>query len=150
MPLVVSVLPLSPHYEEARQHPFEAAVQYTVDYHRTALKAPAIPSRVVYGFLPYWVQTDPNRFRWDVLTHVIYFSAELSEIGDIKNTHGLFNASGRSPIVEIAHRNGPQGADLLLCPGRSRRALASAPPPCERDSEDDRPGAERRRGRDGH
>lgn len=51
-----------------------------------ALGSPRV-QRVVYGYYPYWV-TQWENIRWDLLTHISYFAAEMRPDGTISAHHG--------------------------------------------------------------
>lgn len=61
----------------------------------------AAPSRVVYGYYPYWV-ADLDRLRWSALTHLAWFSIEIDATGAITNRHGWPDAA----TVAAAHAAG--------------------------------------------
>lgn len=115
LPLLAS-LPLSPHYEAAREHAREPDVVYEVRPGAAAVGAP-VASKRVFGFLPYWIKTDPNAFRWSVLTDVIYFDAEVGDLGDIQTSHAWLGPDGSSAIVKIAHQHGRRALLSALQPG---------------------------------
>ncbi|MBP7864952.1 MAG: carbohydrate binding domain-containing protein [Acidobacteria bacterium] len=61
---------------------------------------PAV-NRMVMGFYTYW-KTGTANLRWDLLTHLAYFSAEATTAGDLSALHGW---PGSAPIAE-AHAHG--------------------------------------------
>ena len=90
-------------------------------------------SHTVYGYLPYW-STDPEEVPLSGLSHIAYFSAEISSDGSLSNTQRWNTAA---PIlVSRAHA---QGVSVHLCvtafsdsiinsvlPDRTRRATLIA------------------------
>lgn len=56
---------------------------------RAAL-ADVVLNRVVYGFLPYWVAADLSHIRWELLSHVAYFSVSLNADGSVTNLSGSY------------------------------------------------------------
>lgn len=44
-------------------------------------------NRIVYGYLPHWV-SGIDELRWDLLTHVAYFAADINSSGEITSTPG--------------------------------------------------------------
>ena len=65
---------------------------------------------IVYGYLPYWEQ-DAD-IPWQDLTHLGYFSAEISSTGAITGSHGWGGAS-QLALVEEAHSYGVR-VDLVV------------------------------------
>jgi hypothetical protein len=98
----------SPHAAEAAAHadrPPAARTRLSPDQ-LAALRAhrrdrAAAPTRVVYGYYPYWV-ADLERIRWSALTHLAWFSIELDATGAITNRRGWPDAA----TVLAAHAAG--------------------------------------------
>ena len=63
-------------------------------------------TRTVYGFMPYWVYTDLSHIRWDLLTHVAFFSLEMDSSGNITNTHNWPNGTYVTALRNAAAANG--------------------------------------------
>ncbi len=59
-------------------------------------------SKVVYGFLPYWQSA--AEVRWDRLTHLAYFGAELEADGSIVEDHG-WGLAGADLVLEAHAAN---------------------------------------------
>ncbi|MBP6848422.1 MAG: hypothetical protein KA201_31970 [Kofleriaceae bacterium] len=89
------------------------------------------PSRVVYGYYPYWV-AGLDTIRWASLTHLAWFSIELDATGAVTASHGWPDAA----TVEAAHAAGVKvdltftlfsGAGIkALCADPARRAATIA------------------------
>jgi MYXO-CTERM domain-containing protein len=98
----------SPHAAEAAAHadrPPAARTRLSPEQ-LAALRAhrrdrAAAPTRVVYGYYPYWV-ADLERIRWSALTHLAWFSIELDATGAITNRRGWPDAA----TVLAAHAAG--------------------------------------------
>ena len=59
-----------------------------------------------YGFLPYWTMKT-TKLRWDKLTQISWFSAEVNSDGTIDDTHGWGGATAKALIAE-AHKHDVQ------------------------------------------
>jgi len=59
------------------------------------------PSRVVYGYYPYWV-SNLARIRWTSLTHLAWFAIEVDATGAVTSAHGWPD----EPTVTAAHAAG--------------------------------------------
>ncbi|MCC6619944.1 MAG: hypothetical protein IT385_01735 [Deltaproteobacteria bacterium] len=75
-----------------------------------AFRAPTFPivKRTVLGYLPYWSYTSGNPYvpaRWDLLTILAWFAAEMDGSGNITNKHGWGGAT-TAAIVQDAHAHG--------------------------------------------
>lgn len=76
-----------------------------------AFRAPGtgpIVHRIVMGYLPYWSYSAGNPYRparWDLLTHLAWFAAEMNANGDITDKHG-WGGDTTAAIVQEAHDNG--------------------------------------------
>ncbi|MBI2375526.1 MAG: hypothetical protein HYV07_16135 [Deltaproteobacteria bacterium] len=57
--------------------------------------------RIIYGYYPYWVDAWESQ-RFDLLTHLAYFSLEMETDGTVSNRHGWPD----SAFVETAHAHG--------------------------------------------
>ncbi|MBU1509044.1 hypothetical protein KKD52_01685 [Myxococcota bacterium] len=71
---------------------------------RTYNYVPGTPralTRVVYGYLPYWI-SDTSQIRWQDLSHLGYFSLEMNTAGNITNAHGWPDLA----LVQTAHAAG--------------------------------------------
>ena len=99
-------------------HPVELTVNQDnqIDYYhidQLAIEIPLDNSRVslsheIIGYLPYWEYDQYPYLDYNLLTQINYFSAELSQFGDIVNDHNWENLS----IVNFAHE---RGVKLKLC-----------------------------------
>ena len=64
----------------------------------------------VYGYLPYWVDAEPD---WSAITHVAYFNADLAEDGSIVDT---WRWEEEAPtLVPTAHEHGVKVHLTLTC-----------------------------------
>ncbi len=86
--------PPSPHALELAAHADDAPALRTpltavelAALTRARAERAAGPSRVVYGYYPYWV-TDLASIRWSSLTHLAWFAIEIDATGAITNAHG--------------------------------------------------------------
>ncbi|MBK9031246.1 MAG: hypothetical protein IPL61_07910 [Myxococcales bacterium] len=68
---------------------------------RARTERAAGPTRVVYGYYPYWV-ADLDTIRWSALTHLAWFSIELDATGAVTAAHGWPDLA----TVEAAHAAG--------------------------------------------
>ncbi len=59
-------------------------------------------SKRVYGYLPYWVRVDLTTLRWDLLSDVIAFSADVGMDGNVGNPYALPDPA----LVQAAHAHG--------------------------------------------
>ena len=107
--LAAALLALGPHAAEALAHahdPEAAWISAAIPATRPVATAP-LPKRV-YGYLPYWETIDLQSFRWDLVSDVIVFSAEIAPDGTVSNPHGLPGAA----LPSAAHAH---GARVHLC-----------------------------------
>jgi spore germination protein YaaH len=56
----------------------------------------------VYGYLPYWVTLDLATFRWETITDIIAFGADLTSSGTISSWHGW----PQTALIQTAHAQG--------------------------------------------
>ncbi len=66
---------------------------------RSALRE---PSRVVFGYHPYWNGTAWENYVYDILSHVAWFGLNMGNDGEITNAHG-WPVNG---LVDLAHSHG--------------------------------------------
>ena len=108
-PLIAALLALGPHAAEALAHARDAPAAWVstpaISLRATAAAAP--PKRV-YGYLPYWQDIDLAAFRWDLVSDVVAFSAEIAADGSVSNPHALPGAA----LLSAAHA---RGARVHLC-----------------------------------
>ena len=71
---------------------------------------PGKQDHVVFGYLPYW-ELDYQAFRWDLLTHIAWFSVELSASGDLTDGNHFADPSTAALVAE-AHSH---GVAVVLC-----------------------------------
>src|SRR5262245_10540303 len=72
----------------------------------------AAPRREVFGYYPYWTRgSGTSGWRWDLLTTVAYFSADLDPNGDVTSWHGWYSAPGMAFVAD-AHAHGVRA---VLC-----------------------------------
>lgn len=60
------------------------------------------PSKIVFGYHPYWSGTKWQNYNYDLLTTIAYFSAEANGNGDLTNLHGW----PKTDLINKAHENG--------------------------------------------
>lgn len=98
---------IGPHAREAALHAGEPdAVSDFGDSPTTEAalaQGPATPqlSRRVYGYLPYW-STLGKSFRWDLVSDLVVFSADLKSDGTVSAWHGWPNTA----LIAAAHAHG--------------------------------------------
>lgn len=84
---------------------------YTINYNDwdTPQKREESLTKTIYGFMPYWVVSDLSKVRWDLLTHIAYFSVQVNSDGSITNQSGSYawpNGSYVQALINTAHANG--------------------------------------------
>jgi spore germination protein YaaH len=91
-----------------------------------------LPDAIVYGYLPYWV-TDTSQLRLDLLSHVGWFSVDMTSTGTISSRHGWPDTD----FVQAAHAAGTKvevvftlfsaaGIDTLVGSASYRAAAVAA------------------------
>lgn len=82
----------SMHIRELENHKYINIDFQSIDQELTLTapfeKSRHILSHEIIGYLPYWEYENYSTLNYDLLTQINYFSAELTETGDISNTHG--------------------------------------------------------------
>ncbi|MEQ8277670.1 MAG: glycosyl hydrolase family 18 protein [Deltaproteobacteria bacterium] len=123
-----TALAQSPHQEALEAHqnvaPFDFPPPPVI--HRADEATPRV-KRVVYGYYPYWVDAWEH-VRWDLLTHIAYFSVNMNGDGTLGTTNGWPDTD----FVDTAHQHGVKvdvsftlfsGAEILqLCSNDTFRA----------------------------
>ena len=108
-PLIAAFLALGPHAAEALAHAHDApAAWVSMPALSMRATATAAPPKRVYGYLPYWENIDLGAFRWDLVSDVVAFSAEIAADGSVSNPHALPGAA----LLSAAHAH---GARVHLC-----------------------------------
>lgn len=103
-----------PHAREALRHAGEPDAEWTrLQAPEAALRPAAASSATalvkrVYGYLPYWVSFDPATFRWETITDLVLFSADLAKDGTISSWHGF----PQTAVIAKAHA---MGVKVHLC-----------------------------------
>jgi len=85
----------------------------------------------VFGFHPYWMGSDYEDYRYDLLSHIAYFGAKIETNGDITDTHdwpfyGLVNKAHQNGVkVVLVARNftSSEVSALLSNPTARGRAI---------------------------
>ncbi|MBN2384649.1 N-acetylmuramoyl-L-alanine amidase [bacterium] len=109
--------PPSIHEIELEEHarmPEMVEPGYPLDYSlkrdeweaQAASKATKALTKTVYGFMPYWVVTSLTHVRWDLLSHVAYFSAEMDSAGGITALHNWPSGTYVQALLNTAQANG--------------------------------------------
>jgi spore germination protein YaaH len=107
--LFAALLALGPHAAEALAHARDApAAWISMPVSPMRGTAAALWPKRVYGYLPYWESIDLTAFRWDLVSDVVVFSAEIGVDGRVTNPHGLPGAA----LLSAAHAH---GARVHLC-----------------------------------
>ena len=60
------------------------------------------PSRMVFGYHPYWQGTNWQNYQYELLTTIAYFSAEANAVGELIDLHGW----PATDLINKAHTNG--------------------------------------------
>ena len=60
------------------------------------------PSKIVFGYHPYWSGSKWQNYNYDLLTTIAYFSAEANANGDLTDLHGW----PKTDLINKAHENG--------------------------------------------
>jgi len=60
------------------------------------------PSRMVFGYHPYWQGTNWQNYQYELLTTIAYFSAEANAAGELIDLHGW----PATDLINKAHTNG--------------------------------------------
>ncbi len=99
-----------PHYRQAAEHP-AGATAWTAAGELPSVTPQARASRLarrVYGYLPYWTPMGAiGKLRWDLLTDVLHFSAELNGNGGITDSRGFIpSGASTAPIADLARKHG--------------------------------------------
>lgn len=66
-------------------------------------------TKTIFGFMPYWVVNDLSKVRWDLLTHIAYFSVGVNSDGSLTNQSENYawpNGSYVQALINTAHSNG--------------------------------------------
>jgi spore germination protein YaaH len=102
--------------------------------------SPATLRKTVYGFMPYWKVADLSRVKWDLLSHVAYFSVELNADGSVTNQTGSYawpagayvaalrsaaRAAGVKVVLTATNMTGSSISALLGSAAARQNAIAS-------------------------
>ena len=60
------------------------------------------PSKIIFGYHPYWSGSKWQNYNYDLLTTIAYFSAEANANGDLTDLHGW----PKTDLINKAHENG--------------------------------------------
>ncbi|MBC8213392.1 MAG: hypothetical protein ISR90_02945 [Candidatus Marinimicrobia bacterium] len=94
---------LSIHIRELLQNKNTIIDFEKIDLDAKNIKTPeryqTVLSREIVGYLPYWMYSEYPSLRYDLLSQINYFSAELDSYGNITNYHNWLS----SDLVEFAH-----------------------------------------------
>jgi spore germination protein YaaH len=129
--LAASAAPSGPHTEQALRHRGEAP-QLLPEPTGAALPrvSPALARRV-YGYLPYWTTSSAATLRWDLLSDVLHFDAQLATDGHVTTSNGW----ATNNLVKTAHQYGAKahlcatatgGPDTLLSSATARQTAITA------------------------
>ncbi|MFQ6610470.1 MAG: glycosyl hydrolase family 18 protein, partial [Fidelibacterota bacterium] len=104
--------PSSIHQQQLEEHRYDVIDFNTIDRDAGATLDSREINRTlsaeVIGYLPYWEYAEYPNLRYDLLTQINYFSAELSPTGTILNAHNWPNLA----MIEYAQT---QGVKVKLC-----------------------------------
>lgn len=84
--LVLLLAAASPHQDALLEHPYDAATMeapYVGDEaDGGATRSTQTPqlNRIVYGYLPYWINLSGTTLRWDLMSHLAYFSFGIAPV----------------------------------------------------------------------
>ena len=94
------------HIQELENHRNDIIPYSEIDRQVTMQPQNRIRSRnltsEIIGYLPYWMYSAYPDLRYDLLTQINYFSAELNQYGDIINSHNWANLG----LIEYAQSQG--------------------------------------------
>jgi spore germination protein YaaH len=94
------------HIQELENHRNDIIPYSEIDRQVTTQPQPSNRSRnlnsEIIGYLPYWMYSVYPDLRYDLLTQINYFSAELNQYGDIINSHNWANLG----FIEYAQSQG--------------------------------------------
>lgn len=65
------------------------------------------PSKIVFGYHPYWSGTKWQNYNYDLLTTIAYFSAEANGNGELTELHGW-------PVTELINKAHANGVEVVL------------------------------------
>lgn len=75
---------------------------------------PATLRRTVYGFMPYWRVADLSRVKWDLLSHVAYFSVDLNPDGSVTNQSGSYAWPAGAYVAALREAARAAGVKVVL------------------------------------
>jgi len=70
--------------------------------------------KTVYGFMPYWKVADLARVKWDLLSHVAYFSADVGADGSITNQTGAYAWPSGAYVAALRDTARAAGVKVVL------------------------------------
>ena len=65
------------------------------------------PSKIVFGYHPYWQGTKWQNYNYDLLSTIAYFSAEADSLGQLTNLHGW-------PATDLINKAHASGVEVAL------------------------------------
>jgi spore germination protein YaaH len=70
--------------------------------------------KTVFGFLPYWKVADLTRVKWDLLSHVAYFSVDVNADGSIANQAGSYAWPSGAYVSSLREAARTTGVKVVL------------------------------------
>ena len=109
--------PVSIHQLEWLEHRGKPLPEPELPLPRVApLGAPsrAALRKTVYGFMPYWKVADLTRVKWDLLSHVAYFSVDVSSDGSVTNQTGAYTWPSGAYVASLREAARAAGVKVVL------------------------------------
>ena len=79
---------------------------------QTSANRMAAAGNVMFGYHPYWQDGDEDQYRWDLLTHIAYFSVAINNDGTISDPNGWKSRTAWNNIKTYAQQFDTQ---TILC-----------------------------------
>lgn len=70
--------------------------------------------KTVFGFMPYWKVADLTRVKWDLLSHVAYFSVDLGADGSVTNQTGSYAWPSGAYVAALRDAARAAGVKVVL------------------------------------
>ena len=70
--------------------------------------------KTVFGFMPYWKVADLSRVKWDLLSHVAYFSVDVNADGSVTNQAGSYAWPAGAYVASLREAARAAGVKVVL------------------------------------